>query len=78
MAKYMDHNYHIKEMTKETAFKAIDFLMKHSQESDVCNIGFYGGEPLLKINLIKECVAYVKERYPFRQPTYNIPIILEN
>lgn len=72
MAKYMDHNYHIKEMTKETAFKAIDFLMKHSQESDVCNIGFYGGEPLLKINLIKECVAYVKERYPFRQPTYNI------
>ena len=34
----MDHNYHIKEMTKETAFKAIDFLMKHSQESDVCNI----------------------------------------
>lgn len=28
MAKYMDHNYHIKEMTKETAFKAIDFLVK--------------------------------------------------
>lgn len=72
MAKYTDPNYHIKEMTKEIALKAIDFLMIHSQESDVCNIGFYGGEPLLKIKLIEECVAYIKERYPFRQPTYNI------
>ena len=72
MPKYLDHDYHLKEMPKDVAFKAIDFLMKNSQESDVCNIGFYGGEPLLRLNLIKECIAYVKERYPFRQPTYNI------
>ena len=72
MPKYLDHDYHLKEMPKEIAFRAIDFLMKNSYESDVCNIGFYGGEPLLRLDLIKECIAYVKERYPFRQPTYNI------
>ncbi|MXP74075.1 radical SAM protein [Lachnospiraceae bacterium WCA-9-b2] len=72
MPKYLDHDYHLKEMSREIAFMAIDFLMKNSQESDVCNIGFYGGEPLLRLDLIKECIAYVKERYPFRQPTYNI------
>ena len=55
----------IKDMPTQTAYAVYS-------ASDVCNIGFYGGEPLLKINLIKECVAYVKERYPFRQPTYNI------
>lgn len=72
MTKYLDHSYHLKEMPKEIALKAIDFLMKNSEESDVCNIGFYGGEPLLRLDLIKECIAYVKDKYPFRQPTYNI------
>ena len=72
MPKYLDHDYHLKEMSKEVAFKAIDFLLKNSHESDVCNIGFYGGEPLLRLDLIKECISYVKERYPFRKPTCNI------
>lgn len=72
MPKYIDHNYHLKEMPREIAFKAIDFLMKNSQESDLCSLGFYGGEPLLRFGLIKECIAYIKEEYPFRQPVYNI------
>lgn len=70
--KYIDGNYQLKEMQKEVALKAIDLLMKNSQESDVCNLGFYGGEPLLRLDLIKECIAYIKDKYPFRQPTYNI------
>lgn len=72
MPKYVDHNYRLKEMPREVAYKAIDFLMKNSQESDLCSLGFYGGEPLLRLDLIKECIAYIKEKYPFRQPVYNI------
>lgn len=72
MAKYQDANYALKEMPKEIAFKAIDILMKNSHESDLCHLSFYGGEPLLRLDLIKECIAYVAEKYPFRQPTYNI------
>lgn len=72
MQKYLERSYHLKEMPKEVAFKAIDFLMRNSEESDVCNIGFYGGEPLLRLDIIKDCIIYIKDKYPFRQPTYNI------
>lgn len=72
MPKYTDANYKLKEMSKEIAIKAIDILMKSSHESEICHLGFYGGEPLLRLNSIKECVGYIKERYPFRKPTYNI------
>lgn len=72
MPKYKNPDYHLKEMSQEVAFKAIDFLMNNSQKSDVCNIGFYGGEPLLRFDLIKKCIEYIKRKYPFRQPTYNI------
>lgn len=77
MPKYMDESYTLKEMSSDTAFKAIDILMKNSHESEICHVGFYGGEPLLRLNLIKECVAYIKEKYPFRKPAYNI-IDIEN
>ncbi len=72
MPKYSDDGYPLKEMSEDVAFKAIDILMENSHESEICHVGFYGGEPLLKIDLIKECVAYIKEKYPFRKPNYNI------
>lgn len=70
--KYMDDNYKLKSMTKEVAFKAIDILMKNSHESELCHLGFYGGEPLLKLDLIKECLDYISNKYPFRKPSYNM------
>lgn len=72
MPKYMDDNYKLKSMTKEIAFKAIDILMKNSHESEICHLGFYGGEPLLKLDLIKECIDYISNKYPFRKPSYNM------
>jgi uncharacterized protein len=72
MSKYLDNSYIQKEMSKDIAFRAIDILMENSYESELCNVGFYGGEPLLRLDLIKECVTYIKEKYPFRKPSYNI------
>lgn len=72
MPKYMDDNYKLKNMSKEIAFKAIDILMQNSDKSEVCHLGFYGGEPLLRLDLIKECIDYVNNKYPFRKPSYNI------
>ncbi|MBD3329959.1 radical SAM protein [Candidatus Peregrinibacteria bacterium] len=46
-------------MTKETAFKAIDFFLNHSKNNENITITFYGGEPLLNFDLIKLCVEYV-------------------
>jgi len=72
MPKYLDDNHLLKEIPKDVAFKAIDILMKNSHESELCHLSFYGGEPLLRLNLIKECIEYISNKYPFRKPTYNI------
>lgn len=44
-----------------TAKKAVDFLVDKS-DSDKLGICFFGGEPLLNINLIKEVVDYCNEK----------------
>ncbi|WP_077610058.1 lachnocin radical SAM maturase [Clostridium sp. Marseille-P2415] len=72
MPKYIDDNYLLKDMPIDVAFKAIDILMKNSCESEICNLSFYGGEPLLRLELIKECIDYISNKYPFRKPSYNI------
>lgn len=56
-------------MSFETAKKAIDYLFAHSCEKSRVVIAFYGGEPLLRMDLIKKCVAYVDEYYS-EKPVY--------
>ena len=46
-------------MSRETAYKAIDYLVEHSANSENLHLGFYGGEPLLEFELIKDCVEYI-------------------
>lgn len=61
-----------KDMTFETAQKAIDFLMLHSQRDKKVYIGLYGGEPLLRFPLIKQIVEYVAFRYPQRKVVFSM------
>jgi uncharacterized protein len=49
-------------MTEETAFRAVDWLMKNSKKAERVNIGFFGGEPLLNFSLMKKIVPYAKEQ----------------
>ena len=46
-------------MSLETARNAVDRFLEPNPES--CRIGFYGGEPLLEFDLLREVVAYAKE-----------------
>lgn len=48
-------------MTWETAKNAIDFYIKHSVDSECRFIGFYGGEPLLQFELIRNIVEYAEQ-----------------
>lgn len=50
-----------KKMSRETAFQAVDFLLKHSGESQEVTLTFFGGEPLLNFDLIQATVKYAKE-----------------
>ncbi|NMB78639.1 MAG: radical SAM protein [Methanomicrobiales archaeon] len=59
-----------KMMNFETARTAIDYYASLLEEGKRFNpqrrpsVGFYGGEPLLNFQLIKQCVSYFKETYP--------------
>ncbi|MBP5222135.1 MAG: radical SAM protein, partial [Lachnospiraceae bacterium] len=48
-------------MSAEKAKEAIDFFMKNAEEN--ANIVFFGGEPLLQADLIREVIRYCRERY---------------
>ncbi len=44
----------------------------HSIDRDRVSLGFYGGEPLLELDLIKECVKYAKKKSIGKELMFNI------
>ncbi|MFR1926650.1 MAG: radical SAM protein [Clostridium paraputrificum] len=48
-------------MDFDTAKRAIDFYKRHTIDSDKIAIAFYGGEPLLELNLIKKITQYANK-----------------
>ena len=61
-----------KSMSLSTAKKALDFYRKNSPDTEKVSIGFYGGEPLLKFDLIKDVVAYAEEIFRGKEIIYSI------
>ena len=53
----------IKKMSWQTAKKSIDYLWQNSVDANVVNLSFYGGEPLLSFDFIKECVEYFNNKF---------------
>ncbi|MCL2817914.1 MAG: radical SAM protein, partial [Clostridiales bacterium] len=48
-------------MSFETARKALDMLLRESGPRPFCEVDFFGGEPLLNLETVKKTVAYGKE-----------------
>lgn len=75
-----NRNFGLKRMSKETAFKAIDFLVENGDKSEI-SITFYGGEPLLEFQLLKEVIEYSKLVMPERRKhfsfTTNLTLLTE-
>lgn len=51
-----------KDMSLATAQKIVDFVMKLAPPRRSVEFSFFGGEPLLRFDLIKEIVAYIREK----------------
>jgi len=49
-----------KNMPLEVGKSALDFLLKNSGERKYCEVDFFGGEPLLNFQVIRELVTYGK------------------
>ncbi|MBQ7689395.1 MAG: radical SAM protein [Clostridia bacterium] len=59
----IQRNHANRYMSFETAKKALDFYLEHSDDRQNSAISFYGGEPLLAFDLIRQVVEYVNERF---------------
>lgn len=68
---YYNRSHSSKTMSKETATKAIEYYISHSRDAGSMAIGFYGGEPLLCMDLIKYCVEYADKNAEGREITYS-------
>lgn len=69
--EYVNRAHSNKVMSREIAFKSIDYLIEHSKDAERIAISFYGGEPLLEYELIKKSVEYVEEQVEGRKISYN-------
>lgn len=69
---YVNRVHNNKRMDWDTAKKAIDFLYAHSADSSTIIIGFYGGEPVLELNLIKKSVEYANSVFKGKQILFTI------
>lgn len=58
------------DMTIDTIKSVIDMLAKSSK--DEVFVTFYGGEPLLRFDLLKGCIDYCKERLVHKKVSYNL------
>jgi len=70
--RYDNRGHSNKTMSFETAKKSIDFLVEHSADLDRAALAFYGGEPLLEIGLIRKCIEYINEVYPYKKFSYTL------
>lgn len=57
-----NHDFSSSDMNWNTAKQAIDYLFDHSSKRENIYLTFYGGEPLLKFDLIKQCTAYAQQQ----------------
>jgi uncharacterized protein len=48
-------------MSKDVALKAVDYLTKNSKGRRNIEIDFFGGEPLMNFDVVKETVAYGRQ-----------------
>lgn len=65
-----NRNFGYKDMSLEIAKASIDYTAEHA--GDDIAVTFYGGEPLIKFDLIRWCVEYSKERLKGKNLTFNL------
>jgi uncharacterized protein len=70
----VERTHEAKNMSYETAIDCINFLYNHSLDANEVIIAFYGGEPLLNFNLIKDCVEYANKLFHTKNVKYVMTI----
>ena len=61
-------------MSAETGFRAIDFLIAHSQGREFLEVDFFGGEPLMNLDVVKKVVNYARSKEKEHNKTFRFTI----
>ena len=69
---YETRAHSAKSMSLEVAKKAIDYVLANSVDEKSLNFGFYGGEPLLELDLIETCISYVRSVSGSKELTFTL------
>lgn len=69
---YLNRSHSNKKMSISTALKGIDFIINHSKNNEEIYIGFYGGEPLLVYDFIKQCIEYSEKKAECKKVNFSI------
>ena len=68
---YANREHKNVKMSLETAKKGIEFFIENSIDVETVNIGFYGGEPLLEFDLVKDAILYAKSISEGKKTTFS-------
>jgi uncharacterized protein len=72
------HGYSNDFMSLDTALQTVDMFFEYFEKSQQSNplldpfIGFYGGEPMLNFQIVKDIVSYIKIKYDKYETKFNI------
>ena len=69
---YYNREHSSAKMSFAMAKKAIDFFIERAKESSRLHFAFYGGEPLLEFDLIKKCVAYIRDNVEGKEVSFGM------
>jgi uncharacterized protein len=59
------YNNSLRDIDEITLKRALDFIVAHSTDSYDTTVSFYGGEPLLRVDLIKLAIEYLEDKNRF-------------
>ncbi|MDU4960097.1 MAG: thioether cross-link-forming SCIFF peptide maturase [Sporomusaceae bacterium] len=61
-------------MTPEIGKRAVDFLIAHGGNRRNAELDFFGGEPLMAMNTVKEVVAYIRQKEQETGKKFNLTL----
>jgi uncharacterized protein len=68
-----DGGFHFGDFTTESIDNIIPFIMEHTPDKEKpITIIFFGGEPLLKFDIMEYTVKFVREKYPEKNVAFSV------
>lgn len=61
-------------MSFDVAKRAIDFLIANSGTRQHCEVDFFGGEPLLNFDVVKDIIAYIREQEEIHNKIFKLTL----